>query len=94
MSDEAIKRVRLGVIHISRRDVISPHGWTHYLFDPWSDIEERDVEDLLAIRVKIGCECNGTPVRFEPAFATEEDIKLGKIKPVWFGQYGTGISAK
>lgn len=83
---------KLGLLTSERRGFTGGKTHTHYIFEPWAEIEERDVADFLAYRVKKGCECNGS-VTFEQMFATEEDILSGKLVPVWAGRFGSPAAA-
>ena len=80
--------VRMGVVPVVQRSVQGPKSYTIYNFNPWADVEERDVEDMSNIIVKQGCGCNGTQTEM-PLFAREADILSGAVVPVWSGQYGT-----
>lgn len=79
---------KLGVVPVVQRSVQGPKSFTIYNFQPWANVEERDVEEMLKFTVKQGCGCNGSEQTITPLFAVELDITSGKIKPVWAGQYG------
>jgi hypothetical protein len=85
--------VRIGLLHMVRQQVIGPRSHTWYIFEPYANVEDMDAPEILAVRTKIGCECNGN-VRFVPRFATEVDILSGKIVPDWAGEYGSPAPAR
>ena len=80
--------VKIASVQLARRQVIGPRSHTWYIFEPYANIEDMDAPEILELRAKIGCECNGN-VRFVPMFAKEEDILSGKIVPDWAGEYGS-----
>lgn len=86
----------MAVVVVRQRDVVGPKSWTHYRFDPWCLVENRDVPDMQAHTVRLGCACNGDQ-RELPFFATADQIKSGQVVPEWAamawpGQVPAGVS--
>jgi len=80
---------KLAIVPIERRNVLGPKSRTYYLFEPWCEIEDIDLEDLLSVRVRMGCNCGNGNVQEMPLFASEQDIFSGKVSPSWKGRYGS-----
>ena len=80
--------VRMAVIPYTERSVVGPVSKTHYKFNPWAQVEERDVEQMQTITVQKGCACNGN-AKVLPLFATEEQVMSRKVVPEWAGRFGS-----
>ncbi len=85
--------IKMAVVPSVQRSVQGPNSHTVYNFNPWAQVEETDVADMLVYYVRQGCGCNGTQIEL-PLFAREEDILNGKISPVWAGQYGAPLARR
>lgn len=82
--------VKMAVVPIVQRSVQGPKSHTIYNFNPWSIVEDIDVDEMKQKMMKQGCDCNSTSKETR-LFATEEEILTKSVVPAWAGQYGSPI---
>ena len=82
--------VRMAVVPYDARQVVGPISRTHYNFNPWAFVEERDVEEMQKVTVQKGCACDHS-AKVYPLFTTEEKIMNGQVVPIWSGKFGSPI---